>query len=123
LFVIHYLFSCFPVVQGNSRHTATTSKRMKESFTRRDFIKSAAAAGMGLGLPALASEQPPQGGAAAGRVGIIGLDTSHSVAFTKLLNAPDAGADLGGYRVVAAYPKGSPDIESSVSRCRATRRR
>jgi predicted dehydrogenase len=90
---------------------------MKDSITRRDFIKSASAAGMGLGLPALASAQPPQGGAAvAGRVGIIGLDTSHSVAFTKLLNAPDAGADLGGYRVVAAYPKGSPDIESSVSR-------
>jgi predicted dehydrogenase len=90
---------------------------MKESFTRRDFLKSASAAGIGLGLPAFTPAQlPAAGGAVAGRVGIIGLDTSHSVAFTKLLNAPDAGADLGGYRVVAAYPKGSPDIESSVSR-------
>jgi predicted dehydrogenase len=89
---------------------------MKESFTRRDFIKTASAAGI-VGLPSLIPAQPRQpGGAASGRVGIIGLDTSHSVAFTKLLNAPDAGADLGGYRVVAAYPKGSPDIESSVRR-------
>ena len=91
---------------------------MKESFTRRDFIRTASAAGLGLGLPALTPAQPPPAGAPApgGRVGIIGLDTSHSVAFTKLLNAPDAGADLEGYRVVAAYPKGSPDIESSVRR-------
>lgn len=50
------------------------------------------------------------------RVGIIGLDTSHATEFTKMLNAPDAAADLGGYRVVAAYPHGSADIESSVSR-------
>ncbi len=50
------------------------------------------------------------------RIGIIGLDTSHSTAFTQLLNAPDASADLGGYRVVAAYPHGSRDIESSVKR-------
>ncbi len=50
------------------------------------------------------------------RVGIIGLDTSHVVAFTKLLNDSNVQEDLAGCRVVAAYPKGSPDIESSVSR-------
>ncbi|MFC1757938.1 Gfo/Idh/MocA family protein [Planctomycetota bacterium] len=50
------------------------------------------------------------------RVGIIGLDTSHAIAFTKLLNAKDAPAELAGCRVVAVYPKGSPDIETSVSR-------
>jgi len=50
------------------------------------------------------------------RVGIIGLDTSHCIAFTKILNDPDAAGDVAGYRVVAAYPQGSPDIESSVSR-------
>ena len=49
-------------------------------------------------------------------VGIIGLDTSHAIAFTKILNAADAPADVAHCRVVAAYPKGSPDIESSVSR-------
>jgi len=50
------------------------------------------------------------------RVGIIGLDTSHAVAFTKLLNDKDAPPELAFCSVVAAYPKGSPDIESSVTR-------
>jgi hypothetical protein len=50
------------------------------------------------------------------RAGIIGLDTSHVVAFTRVLNDPNAAADVSGCRVVAAYPKGSADIESSVSR-------
>lgn len=50
------------------------------------------------------------------RVGIIGLDTSHVTAFTGLLNGPKATGDLAGVRVVAAYPGGSPDVESSRSR-------
>lgn len=50
------------------------------------------------------------------RVGMIGLDTSHCLAFTKLLNDPNAADDIAGFRVVAVYPKGSPDIESSTSR-------
>jgi predicted dehydrogenase/glucose/arabinose dehydrogenase len=50
------------------------------------------------------------------RIGMIGLDTSHCLAFTKLLNDPKATADIAGFRVVAVYPKGSPDIESSTSR-------
>lgn len=50
------------------------------------------------------------------RVGIIGLDTSHATAFTKILNKENPGAATAGVRVVAAYPKGSPDIESSVTR-------
>ncbi|MEX2216717.1 MAG: Gfo/Idh/MocA family oxidoreductase [Phycisphaeraceae bacterium] len=50
------------------------------------------------------------------RIGIIGLDTSHAPAFAKALNDPNAAADLANCKVVAAYPKGSPDIESSTSR-------
>ena len=50
------------------------------------------------------------------KVGIIGLDTSHAPAFTKIFNDPKAQPDVAGFRVVAAYPKGSPDIESSVKR-------
>ncbi len=50
------------------------------------------------------------------RVGIIGLDTGHVIAFTKILNDPNAAPEVANCRVVAAYPKGSPDIESSVSR-------
>jgi predicted dehydrogenase len=50
------------------------------------------------------------------RAGIIGLDTSHVVAFTKLLNDPKAKGDLAHVRVVAAYPGGSPDIPASKDR-------
>lgn len=50
------------------------------------------------------------------RIGIIGLDTSHATAFTKEFNKDQPVDALKGMRVVAAYPKGSPDIESSVSR-------
>ncbi len=50
------------------------------------------------------------------RVGIIGLDTSHAAAFTDVLNDPKAAPDVAGFRVVAAYPRGSADIESSASR-------
>ncbi|MCD6338651.1 MAG: Gfo/Idh/MocA family oxidoreductase [Verrucomicrobia bacterium] len=50
------------------------------------------------------------------RIGIIGLDTSHVVAFTKLFNDPKATGDLADMRVTAAYPGGSPDIEASRSR-------
>lgn len=67
-------------------------------------------------LTLLSSISPVQAQQAGKRVGMIGLDTSHSIAFTKLLNAEDAGEDLGGYRVVVACPRGSADIESSASR-------
>jgi len=50
------------------------------------------------------------------RVGIIGLDTSHVIAFTKLLNDANGKPPLKNCHVVCAYPKGSADIESSVSR-------
>jgi hypothetical protein len=50
------------------------------------------------------------------RVGIIGLDTSHAPAFAQMFNAADAGPELHGFRVVAAFPGGSPDIESSIKR-------
>lgn len=50
------------------------------------------------------------------RAGIIGLDTSHVIAFTKVLNAPDAQGDLADVVVVAGYPGGSPDIPSSHDR-------
>jgi len=50
------------------------------------------------------------------RVGIIGLDTSHVPAFTKAFNAEPADPEMQNCRVVAAYPFGSRDIESSASR-------
>ena len=50
------------------------------------------------------------------RIGMIGLDTSHCLAFTKILNNADDPKHIPGCKVVMVYPKGSPDIESSVSR-------
>ena len=50
------------------------------------------------------------------RVGIIGLDTSHAPAFMKLFNNAESADHVPGCRVVAAYPQGSRDIASSVSR-------
>ena len=50
------------------------------------------------------------------RVGLIGLDTSHATAFTKLLNDPKDPAHVDGARVVAAFKGGSRDIESSWTR-------
>jgi len=49
------------------------------------------------------------------RIGIIGLDTSHVPAFTKLFNNPQASGDLAGFRVVAGYPGGT-DIPASKDR-------
>ena len=89
---------------------------MKEPVKRRNFIKTTASATIGMsfmGSPILFGQNLSMNEK---RIGIIGLDTSHSKAFTKLLNDPNADKDLGGYRVVAAYPKGSSDIESSYSR-------
>jgi predicted dehydrogenase len=62
-----------------------------------------------LGSPSTEPEKPL-------RAGIIGLDTSHVVAFTKVLNNPKAQGELAGVKVVAAYPGGSPDIAASRDR-------
>lgn len=50
------------------------------------------------------------------RVGIIGTDTSHVPAFTRVLNDPSGPDYIPGARVVAAYKGGSPDVESSHTR-------
>ena len=50
------------------------------------------------------------------KLGLIGLDTSHVVVFSDTFNNPAAKAPLPGARVVAAWPGGSPDLQSSISR-------
>src|SRR5262245_5041994 len=47
------------------------------------------------------------------KIGIIGLDTSHVTAFTKIINKDNKGP-LENLRVVAAFPGGSPDLPTSV---------
>jgi predicted dehydrogenase len=89
---------------------------MKKKFNRRQFLNTASAAtGIGFLTGFSRSYRQPffQSG---GRIGIIGLDTSHSVAFAKALNSREPAPELKGFTVVAAYPKGSNDIESSVKR-------
>lgn len=83
-------------------------------INRRNFIRTSAITGIGMVAHGrLAAQSAAVPGL---RVGIIGLDTSHSIAFTKTLNASDAGSTYNNYKVVAAYPYGSLDIKSSVDR-------
>lgn len=89
---------------------------LKKITPRRQFIKNALVTGIGLpfsgSLSPIFANTIPSGK----RVGIIGLDTSHSIEFTRVFNEQNASADYDGYKVVAAYPNGSIDIESSVKR-------
>lgn len=64
-------------------------------------------------MPTAAADPAPS---APLKIGIIGLDTSHATAFTAAFNGEKPAAELAGLRVTAAYPKGSPDIESSTRR-------
>ncbi len=50
------------------------------------------------------------------RIGIIGTDTSHVIAFSKVLNDPKSPDFVPGVRIVAAYKGGSKDIKESSSR-------
>lgn len=50
------------------------------------------------------------------KIGMIGLDTSHAPAFTKLLNDTNEKYHVSGGKVVVAFPGGSPDFELSASR-------
>ncbi len=50
------------------------------------------------------------------RIGIVGTDTSHVPAFTKVFNDPTSPDHIAGFRVVAAFKGGSPDIPSSRDR-------
>jgi hypothetical protein len=49
------------------------------------------------------------------KLGIVGCDTSHTIAFTKLFNV-EKDPDLKGHRVAVAYKWGSRDIVSSTNR-------
>ena len=50
------------------------------------------------------------------KFGLIGLDTSHVVIFSDEFNNPEAAHPLAGAKVVAAWPGGSPDLQSSIGR-------
>lgn len=50
------------------------------------------------------------------RLGIIGCDTSHAVAFTEAFNNPKGKDFVPGGKVAACFKGGSPDVPQSISR-------
>ena len=85
-------------------------------INRRTFIKAGIATGAGLITSDFALAKSFKEAENSGkRIGIIGLDTSHSTAFTNLLNSTETD-EFKNYKIVAAYPYGSRTIESSSNR-------
>ena len=50
------------------------------------------------------------------RIGMVGLDTSHVTAFTRVLNDKTDKNHVAGAQMVAAVKDSSPDVESSYTR-------
>lgn len=50
------------------------------------------------------------------KLGIVGFDTSHVLAFTKLLHNADDAHHVPGAKIVAGYPTFSADLASSADR-------
>src|SRR5437016_13625109 len=50
------------------------------------------------------------------RLGIVGTDTSHVTAFTRILNDNSLPDHVPGARVVAAFKGGSKDVKESATR-------
>jgi hypothetical protein len=88
---------------------------MHSKIDRRGFLRKSAVTGLTLGLGSAAFGLASKTQQKEIRIGMIGLDTSHSIAFTELINDPGNPA-AEGYRVTVAYPYGSRTIESSYSR-------
>ena len=89
---------------------------MIKKYVRRDFVKMAAIATAGLAYSGNLNASEKKSLFTGKRVGIIGLDTSHAVAFAKTLNDPNVSPDYRGYKVVAAYAQGTKDIKSALDR-------
>ena len=81
---------------------------------RRKFHKVLSTASMPFFFPAMGSRLLSD--AADVKIGVIGLDTSHAIAFSKIINQREEGKEGTGFMVTHAYPYGSRDIESSATR-------
>jgi hypothetical protein len=75
-------------------------------------MKTVAAAALVLASSLAGAAESPEWAKADLKAGILGCDTSHAVAFPEIYKAHPEWR----IRVVAAFPGGSPDIESSRSR-------
>jgi hypothetical protein len=91
-----------------------------KDIERRKFISSITVAGIGMTAFSRIPKLPEQ----TKRIGIIGLDTSQVTMIIAHINnikgegfdvvQPVWGQDVAGFSVVAAYPYGSREIESSM---------
>ncbi len=81
-------------------------------MNRRTFLQNTSQVSIALSLPLELRVPNPLADVP---IGIIGLDTSHSIAFTKIFNTANEKT-ISGFRVTHAYPRGSYEIESSYSR-------
>lgn len=103
-----------PAVPNRMGAGNLTSKLNYLDMNRRNFVRQTVIAGTALGITNSSLLMGMQ--SAPIKIGVIGLDTSHAPAFTKIFNTENTKPEFQGFRVVAAYPHGSKDIESSVSR-------
>src|SRR5690606_17377290 len=85
-----------------------------KNVTRSDFLVAISLAMLGLATNQASAFTLPITSQNEKRIGIIGLDTSHSVAFTKSINQNPE--QYRGYKVVAAYPYGTKTIPSATDR-------
>jgi len=82
-------------------------------MNRRKFVASAGILGLTSTVYGNGSLAKPS---SKKKIGIVGLDSSHAIAFTKELNANVTNDSYKGYEVVAAYPLGSPSIPLNAQR-------
>ncbi|SMG30599.1 Gfo/Idh/MocA family protein [Sphingobacterium psychroaquaticum] len=80
---------------------------------RKGFMLSLA--GLGVGYSLSATSLVPESKRSK-RIGIIGLDTTHAIAFTKAINEAVAGSTYSNFRVTTAFPYGSRTIPLSIDR-------
>ncbi|MFT3946668.1 MAG: Gfo/Idh/MocA family oxidoreductase [Agriterribacter sp.] len=89
---------------------------MKKQTSRRKFIQQTTLAGLSFSIPFQMSASGMSLTANNKRIGIIGLDTSHSTNFMKSINGAEKPVPTDGYTITAAFPYGSRDITSSYER-------
>ncbi len=80
-------------------------------FSRRNFIKSSALGTLGAGFISADGLSGSFRQKREAKIGIIGLDTSHSPAFAKYINGKE-----NGFRVTTAYTDVSKDLPASFNR-------
>ncbi|MGX5816569.1 Gfo/Idh/MocA family protein [Chitinophaga lutea] len=89
---------------------------MTQFYDRRRFLSTFSMAAAGAGIAAALPFSAKAGAQGPIRVGIVGADSSHAIAFTKSFHNPNPAPGLEGFRVTAVLPEASPDIENNIKR-------